>query len=90
MRVISLGFRTDLALRALEGSQVADRGDYLAIRSPDNPDHWWGNFILLGQAPGPGTGGAWLARFAAEFPAAQHVAIGVDTTRTRSWCRKSS
>jgi len=80
MRVISLGFRTDLALRTLEGSQITDRGDYLVIRSPDNPDHWWGNFILLSQAPGPGTGSAWLARFAAEFPAARHVAIGVDST----------
>jgi GNAT superfamily N-acetyltransferase len=80
MRVISLGFRTDLALRALEGSQITDRGDYVVIRSPDNPDHWWGNFILLSQAPGPGTGSAWLARFAAEFPAARHVAIGVDST----------
>jgi GNAT superfamily N-acetyltransferase len=80
VRVISLGFRTDLALRALEGSQIADRGDYLVIRSPGNPDHWWGNFILLSQVPGPGAGGAWLARFATEFPAARHVAIGVDTT----------
>src|SRR5580704_16809685 len=80
VRVISLGFRTDLALRALEGSQITDRGDYLVIRSPDNPDHWWGNFILLSRAPEPRTGGAWLARFAAEFPAASHVAIGVDTT----------
>jgi GNAT superfamily N-acetyltransferase len=78
VRVMSLGFRTDLALRALEGSEITDRGDYLVIRSPDNPDHWWGNFILLGQVPGPGTGGTWLARFAAEFPAARHVAIGVD------------
>ena len=80
MRVISLGFRTDLALRALEGSQITDRGDYLVIRSPDNPDHWWGNFILLSRPPGPGTGGTWLARFAAEFPAARHVTLGVDTT----------
>jgi hypothetical protein len=80
VRVISFGFRTDLALRALEGSQITDRGDYLVIRSPDNPDHWWGNFILLSRAPEPRTGGAWLARFAAEFPAASHVAIGVDTT----------
>jgi len=78
VRVISLGFRTDLALRVLEGAQITDCGDYLLIRSPDNPDYWWGNFILLAQAPEPGTGGTWLARFAAEFPAARHVAIGVD------------
>jgi hypothetical protein len=80
VRVTSLGFRTDLALRVLEGAEVADGGRYLVIRTPDNPGFWWGNFILLAAAPEPGTAGAWLARFAAEFPAAQHVALGVDTT----------
>jgi ribosomal protein S18 acetylase RimI-like enzyme len=79
VRVTSLGFRTDLALRVLEGAEVTDRGDYLVIRSPGNPDHWWGNFLLLAGVPEPGTGEAWLDRFAAEFPAARHVALGVDT-----------
>jgi hypothetical protein len=78
VRVKSLGFRTDLALRALEGAQISDRGDYLVVRSPDNPDYWWGNFLLIRDPPG--TGGSWLARFDAEFPAARHVAIGVDIT----------
>jgi ribosomal protein S18 acetylase RimI-like enzyme len=80
VRVTSLGFGTDLALRVLEGAEVADRGDYLVIRSPGNPDYWWGNFLLLAAVPEPGTGGAWLDRFAAEFPAARHVALGVDAT----------
>jgi ribosomal protein S18 acetylase RimI-like enzyme len=78
VRVTSLGFRTDLALRVLEGGQVTDRGDYLVIRSPGNPDFWWGNFILMGAMPEAGSAGTWLARFAAEFPAARHVALGVD------------
>ena len=80
MRVTSLGFQTDLALRIMEGAEVTDRGGYLVIRSPGNPDYWWGNYLLLAEVPEPGTGGAWLARFAAEFPAARHVALGVDTT----------
>ncbi len=80
MRIRSLGFLTDVALRSLEGAEVADRGDYLVVRSPDNPGFWWGNFLLLGALPEPGTAGAWLARFAAEFPTAQHVALGMDTT----------
>ncbi len=78
MRIKSLGFRTDVALRALEGAEVVDRGDHLVVRSPDNPGFWWGNFLLLDAPPGPGTAAAWLARFAAEFPAARHVAVGVD------------
>ena len=79
VRVTSLGFRTDVALRAGEGAEVADRGDYLVVRSPDNPDYWWGNFLLLAAWPESGTGDRWLARFAAEFPLAHHIALGVET-----------
>ena len=78
MRVTSLGFQTDLALRVLEGAEITDRGDYLVVRSPDNPTFWWGNFLLLASWPGPGTGDGWLARFATEFPQAGHLTLGVD------------
>ena len=69
-----------MALRAGEGAEVIDRGDHLVVRSLDNPGFWWGNFLLLGAMPEAGTAGEWLARFAAEFPAARHVALAVDTT----------
>jgi GNAT superfamily N-acetyltransferase len=80
MRVTSLGFQTDVALRVLEGAETADRGDYLLVRTPDNPDFYWGNFLLLRTWPEAGSADRWLARFAAEFPAARHVALGVDAT----------
>ena len=79
MEVRSLGYRTDLAILALEGSQVTDRGDHLVIRTPGNPDYWWGNFLLLRDLK-PDSGGGWLARFTAEFPDAQHIALGLDET----------
>ncbi len=66
-------------IRLLEGSQVEDRGDYLVIRSPHNPGYWWGNFLLLAQ-PEPGQAATWVARFAAEFPPARHIALGIDVT----------
>ncbi len=78
MQVTSLGFQTDLALRVLEGAEITDRGDYLVVRTPDNPTFYWGNFLLLAGWPDPGTGNSWLARFAAEFPQAGHIALGVD------------
>ena len=81
MPITNLGFRTDVTLRVLEGAQVTDRGDHLVIRSPDNPTFYWGNFLLLGAPPAPGTAVTWLARFAAEFPTAEHVAFGVDGAR---------
>jgi GNAT superfamily N-acetyltransferase len=63
-------------VRVLEGSHLEDRGDHLVVASPGNQDFWWGNFLLLRELA-PGSGPSWLARFAAEFPAARHVAIGV-------------
>ena len=77
--VRSLGYRTDLAIRALEGSQVSDRGEYLVIRTPANPTYWWGNFLLLPAPPALGEPGRWLATFATEFPGAGHLTLGVDT-----------
>jgi ribosomal protein S18 acetylase RimI-like enzyme len=79
----SLAYRTDIALRRLGGAQVVDRGDYVVVRSPDNPHFWWGNFLVLPEAPPPSDVDGWLARFAAEFPDAGHVALGFDGTDGR-------
>jgi GNAT superfamily N-acetyltransferase len=84
VRVTSLGYLTDVALRVLEGAEVTDRGDYLVVRSPDNPDFWWGNFLLLAAWPEPGSGDSWLARFGAELPLARHLALGVDSAGENS------
>lgn len=78
MDVRSLGFRTDLGLLRFGGTEVQDHGDHLVVRSPHNPTHWWGNFLLLHQAPTVESSAAWLDRFAAVFPDAAHVAIGMD------------
>jgi ribosomal protein S18 acetylase RimI-like enzyme len=83
VQVISLGYRTDLMLRAQEGSEIIDCGDFLAVCSPANPSFWWGNFLLLAAPPQPGEAGRWLSRFAAQFPGARHVALGVDGTDGR-------
>jgi ribosomal protein S18 acetylase RimI-like enzyme len=74
----SLGYRTDLALLQLGGTEVADRGDHLVVRSPHNPTFWWGNFLLLAQVPTAEDTDKWLDRFAAEFPGAVHLALGFD------------
>jgi GNAT superfamily N-acetyltransferase len=82
VHIRSLGYRTDLMIRLLEGSRVDDRGSYLAVRSPHNPTYWWGNFLLIAEPPEPGQAEAdgWLEQFAAEFPKAKHVALGIDVT----------
>src|SRR5262245_33455016 len=78
MDVISLGFQTDLALLELGGTQMADRGDHLVVRTPDNPTFWWGNFLLLAGPPPQADAQTWIDRFHAEFPDARHVALGFD------------
>lgn len=78
--VVSLGFRTDLALLRLGGSEVTDAGDHLVVRTPDNPGFWWGNFLLLRDVPGPGDAAAWLERFTAVLPDARHRTFGLDGT----------
>ncbi|GAB6903748.1 GNAT family N-acetyltransferase [Kineosporia succinea] len=78
MRVASLGYRTDLMLRGLGGSDVSDRGSHLVVRTPSNPAYWWGNFLLLRERPGPGEWPGWVREFAREFPEAPHVALGLD------------
>ncbi len=78
VKLTSLGYRTDLALLRLGGTHVEDRGDYLVVRSPHNPGHWWGNFLLLANPPADTMGQEWMNRFAAEFPGAEHIAFGFD------------
>jgi ribosomal protein S18 acetylase RimI-like enzyme len=81
MKVASLGYRTDLLLLGLGGSEIEDRGDHLVVRSPHNPDHWWGNFLLLADVPDPDESSLWLERFALNFPRARHVTLGFDTSQ---------
>ena len=76
----SLAFITDVAIRSMEGASVTERDGYVVVETPANPGFWWGNFLLLDAPPEPGTAGEWLDRFAAAFPAAGHVALGIDTT----------
>ena len=75
--VRSLGHRTDLALLHRGGSTICDRGDHLVVRTDDNPNFWWGNFLLLRSAPTAGETGAWVRRFEEEFPTARHRAFGI-------------
>lgn len=78
MRPQSLGFRTDLRVLELAGSLIENRGTHLVVRSPDSPSYFWGNFILLAQAPVPGGEREVVGAFHTEFPDADHISIGID------------
>jgi len=80
VNVVSLGYRTDLMVRALEGGKVADRGGYVTVRTAANPEFYWGNFLLLPSEALSDPPDQLLSLFAEEFPAAGHVALGFDAT----------
>ncbi|MGV3720570.1 MAG: GNAT family N-acetyltransferase [Actinomycetota bacterium] len=80
MTVRSLGYRTDLFFIGFEG-EVIDRGSYLVARSPANPTHYWGNFLLFDHVPDADELPEWRAQFHAEFgrdPEVRHITLGVD------------
>lgn len=79
MTLKSIGWRTDVALRRLEGAEILEHDDHLVIRTPSNPGYRWGNFLLFHAAPRPGEEKRWLELFKAAFPKADHVAIGFDS-----------
>ena len=80
VRVESLGFQTDLAIRRLGGSEIISRDDRVIVRTPSNPGYWWGNFILLSQPVREGQAAALRRAFMNQFPGANHMAMGVDGT----------
>src|SRR6202035_3840246 len=80
--VESIGWRTDLRLRELEGAEIAASEEGVVIRTPENPDYRWGNFILRAAAPRPGEAERCVRQFTAAFPDADYVAIGLDRPPT--------
>jgi ribosomal protein S18 acetylase RimI-like enzyme len=80
VNITSLGYRTDLMLLRLSGSELTDKGEYVVVRTPANPTYWWGNFLLFRTPFAPGDAKARLATFQQEFPLAEHVAFGIDST----------
>jgi ribosomal protein S18 acetylase RimI-like enzyme len=79
LHVVSLGFRTDLTVLALGGSEIEHGERHVVVRTPANPTFWWGNFVLFADPVGPGEIPARLALFADAFPGAEHVAWGIDS-----------
>lgn len=64
-----------------DSSIVADRGEYVVVRTPSNPTYHWGNFLLWRRSPERGDRARWEAAFLEEFADSQelgHVALGWD------------
>jgi hypothetical protein len=72
------------AIDVLPPERVVHRRDgYLAVRSPTNPTHFWGNMLVFDDAPVTGDGERWEALFAGEFadePRVRHRTFAWDRT----------
>ena len=79
MEIASLGFRTDLMVLGLGGSEIEHHERHVVVRTLANPTYFWGNFVLFATPVAPGDIAAHLELFAGEFPDAAHVAWGIDT-----------
>jgi ribosomal protein S18 acetylase RimI-like enzyme len=80
MTIASLVWATDIDVLPLDRI-VERREGYVLIRSPSNPSHWWGNFLLFDEPPEAGDGGRWEALFETEFgqePGVRHRAFAWD------------
>ena len=77
----SLVYATDLDVLALD-RVVERRSEHLVVRSPGNPEFYWGNFLLFDDAPGEGDGMRWEALFDQAFtdePRVRHRTFAWDT-----------
>ncbi len=80
MEISSLGFRTDLMVLGLGGSEIERHARHVVVRTPANPTFWWGNFVLFPDAVERAELAGRLELFAHAFPDAEHVAWGIDST----------
>jgi ribosomal protein S18 acetylase RimI-like enzyme len=80
---LSRGWRSEFIVHRFD-ALVAERDDCIVVRTPHNPTFYWGNFLLLPDAPRDDQLAHWLRRFDEEIAAVQsasaHVAIGVNAS----------
>lgn len=75
----SLALQSETALWATRGAIVSRLG-YWVVRTPSDPSYFYGNLLLLPEAPLAETIPLWQARFAEEFAGTvQHTTLWWDT-----------
>ena len=80
-RIDSLAWATDIDVLPVD-HRAERRAEYVVVRSPSNPHHYWGNWLLFDDAPVAGDGPRWEQRFEAEFAGDTQV-----VHRTFGWDR---
>ncbi len=74
MEITSKGIQSDFIFHKFEGI-TTDLGDCMSVRTPNNPDYFFGNYMLYPTPPAVGDFARWMTRFEAVFapyPAVRH------------------
>ena len=79
---VPLSWHTDLAVLVASGSAVEEHADHLVVRTPTDPTHDWGNFVMVTDPATVDDAARWEAVFTSSFPGAGHRAIGLPTEPT--------
>ena len=77
MEITSKGLQSEFIFHGFEGV-MTDHGDCSSVRTPKNPDYFFGNFLLYAGPPAVGDLSHWMARFDeifAPFPEVRHHAF---------------
>jgi len=81
VRDLGLGWQSHL-LACRFGAEIFERDDCIALRTVSNPTYYWGNCLILPEAPRDDELSHWLGRFEQEIghaqPSSRHVAIGIN------------
>ena len=81
MEIRGLGLRTELFFWGL-GGEVRAYDHHMVVRTPDQPDYFWGNLLILPDAPDVGDEARWPELFAREIgsePDVRHMVFQWDT-----------
>jgi ribosomal protein S18 acetylase RimI-like enzyme len=72
MDIKSIGLLSDLLFYKLT-SNIVDKGNYLKIETPENPDYYWGNLLLFQAPPKENDFLEWIKLFNEEFKNNQSI-----------------
>jgi len=61
--ILSLGIRTNTMIHQFDGGIVEEHDDCIVIKTPSNPNYWWGNYLIMPAPPQVGDFEGWEQLF---------------------------
>lgn len=84
MFTLSPGWKTDLDILALSGSEIETFDDHLVVTTPTNPEYHWGNCLLVLDPSSVNESDKWVEKYKSVFPNNGWIAIGLPQMPTNA------